>query len=832
MAEYASEQTLQDLLATAQAMNENLKKMSATLGKSPSGTPSAAAANESKSLVDKLTSGFSKLLPTMGILGKVFSAVATAVELVWKAFTGLLGGIVSLVGKLGDAAGILLNFAMAASKGTLKLSDMVGVMGDLVDTFLGDIPVIGTLMKGFSGFMKFTMERQEENLETYRKLTQVGGAFAGELGKLRDDTRNTGLTTQQFQAVLEKNSQSLAMFNGSAVAGIDAFRKLLHGVIDEGSSTSKQLFALGYTAQEGADLLATYLASQGSMTKRQLADQNTINAGVVGLAQEMTFLSEMTGKRREQVEKEVKDAQEDANWQNYLAGLDEKTRDKYNKAYNERVMIEGKAAGDMLKTYLRTGIVAPLNDAQRMLVTQTGGAIYDTTQQLGDAAKKGGESYVDAMVHSAYTNSKATQNFRDALGPTIAFLEGQGKTLTTTEQTQLATRLKNAKSEADYREIVLKALKHAKDGNKAAAELAEQQQRLADFGKMIDKLLSAITDPFIEPLMKMSGGFMKLVENLTKVIAPYLEQFATWVGGWVNKFTKVDSWDSFVKTSLSFWNDIKEKSVPLLTQLWESVRPILADAFKSIVDVFIAALRGNSWFARIFFSKTDTEKKEESEKERKYLVDAIAKEKQTGKHIAESEDDDRNLAQSLAEKTAKLNKMGYDEKGNRIAATQSTTTDKTTGSKTQAAPGFDAHSAKNISDWAFAIMTNQTKGKSLPADIKTDVDKLVSHPDDSLKKRVDAYKASVAQKAADAKAQADKEAAEKSKQKEDAARYPDEQDTPTVQSTSQDSSDTTQKALNSSIDQLVRLMSKTADNTADTVRAIGNLDSDLFRRTI
>ena len=140
MAGDASEQSLQELIAEAKNMSASLAKLSSILGKTAgAGAKASPSIDSAAKTINDMGAGMSKVLPLMGPAGVAIKALTIAVEAVGKVFS-MLGGLISgLFSGLSNVAGILGSFAMTISKGEMKVSDLVGVMGDLA----AQVPIVG-----------------------------------------------------------------------------------------------------------------------------------------------------------------------------------------------------------------------------------------------------------------------------------------------------------------------------------------------------------------------------------------------------------------------------------------------------------------------------------------------------------------------------------------------------------------------------------------------------------------------------------------------------------------------------------------------------------------
>jgi hypothetical protein len=826
MADNASEQTLQELLVATQQMNASLQKLSSVLGKAtPSAAAASPAAGAAKGATDGLAAGMSKFLPMLGPAGKALSVLVTAVEVVSKIFN-MLGGVMSgLVNAVGNMAGILGEFAMAATSGTMKLSNMVDVMGDLAK----EIPIIGGLLGSLAGPMKYVIQRQEESLEMFKKLSTVGAGVGESLEGMRANARATGLTMDEYATTVSANGAVFATMGGDVQSGVKMFNKNMQAVMGPGSEVSKAFFGMGMTAQDAAGALTNYMRSQGSMNKQSLMDSKAVAQSALEAAQQTQYLAESTGKRKDQIEAEIKQAQEEENWQAYLAGLSEKGAKEATENLKYALAHGGKDAGDMVKTGMMTGVVMPLTESQRKADALTGGALTKFSKGVIGATG----TYEERMQKMDKSNAEFAEGTRGAVEKfrTVnGLLMGQGeKALINGTIVANSTRaLENGKlksTEQQIKEGIEQRKKITDSANGDAAALGQQTQNLRLFGNIIDSILGTLSGPFLKPIMALTESFQGVAMRAAEWIKPKMEEFAAWLKPWTDRFValaKKGTWDEFKTTLLAFWTDIKAKAGPMIKDVWESTKPILFEAIKSLFNFLWDAIK-ESIIPRWMRGDTDNEKAEDRKKEIEKLKKSLDEDEK--RLAAAKERGARGSAQNERAIEAKKKRLAELENEGKTPTTpggSSTPAAEKAGSKPAAAPPVDQ--ATNIRNWAYSLMTGQAKEGDVPASIKAQVADVQSNPDDSLKKSVSDYEASVKQKAAEDKAKLEKAAADEKAAKEKPAAAAAPTPAAAAPKTQEPSADAA-TALNTQIAQLVKASRDTADNTkraADLIASRGN----------
>jgi hypothetical protein len=838
MADYASEQTLQDLLQVAQAMNVNLIKISSTLVKTQQSedkkTPGASGAKSD--VVDTMTKQFGRFLPVAKAVSGAFELLAPIVSTVAKIFSGLFGMIGSLLSGIGNVVGILKDFALSAASGNMKMSDLVGVMGDLA----AQVPIVGGVLSSLAGLAKIVMQRQEENLEMYRKLTSVGSEMGTGLLALRTMIQNTGLSFDEYIGIIRENAQAFSTVGGTAQQGAEVFKKASIALLGQDSELRQQLFGLGFTARDVGETLATYIVTQGAMTKKDRENTTAIATGAAELGKQFAYLSEATGQQRELIEKDLKKQMEDIANRDFISSLQGAQKEQVNLMLATAKAQGGEKYEKYILNSLRTGIFTPLNDEGRKLVASTGGAIIKSAEASYKATFATYQDQETARIAitkrgnaAAALSIEGQRNFQNRLGITAKIQDGLNQSILDNGLREGKLRVDAAGGLQKWTDQQNAALAHGKESAKYDAErLANDQQNLRRFGQTIDNLISTLSGPFIGPIMSLSESFLGISQKFADLIKPKLEWFGTWFTGWTDKFTKINSWDEFKTTMKAFWEDTKKEFGPAIREMWNSIKPLLADVFSGIMDFIITALRKNSVIARFLFGKTDTEKSEEKQNDIDKLKAQIAKDQQLldrakasggagrGRGSVGPDYYQRELDRHKAE-LAKL--QGPDANQPGILREPA----KNNGAE---APKVDQ--ATNIRNWAYSMMIGATPddASKVPASIKDDVLKIYNNPDANLKAQAESFKAAEAKKAADQKAAQEREAADKKSADAKAAAEKKEQkpaDAPaaSVQEPKQDPI----TALNTNIARLIAVNTRTAEATEKTATTLAS-NGNLFRK--
>jgi len=832
MADYASEQTLQDLLQVAQAMNVNLTKISSTLVKTNQSEEkkTSGSSGASSGVVDTLAGQFSKFVPVAKAVGVAFDLLGPAVSLVAKAFSGLFGILGSLASTVGNVLGILKDFALAAATGEMKLSQLADVMGDLAS----QVPLVGGVLKMLFDIGGMAIKRQEENLEIYRKLTAGGMALNADFETLRDTARLTGLTLSEYQAVMSdpKFGQALATMTGDVESGRLLFNKNMKSFMGEGSEFRKAIYGLGYTTQQAAGIMEVFMMGQGSITKKGLQDSRVVAEGATNLAQEMTFLSEVTGKRREQIEAELKEATEEANWKAFTAGLDPKAAANATTAVADALAKFGPDGAKAVKLAIQTGITTPVNEAGvRMNVASKGQfrQYLENAKNINESA----DQFQSGIDRGTLAAANGIKQMHDQLGVTNNIMVAQGKGIINGQMQNLANQRSQYKSDAEYLEAMSKLHAKTKDtaGNQAA-QMGDLTQNLRDVGNVIDRIMGTLLGPFLKPMLAMSGKFEAVSLTFAHIIEPYVTRFGAAFKAFTDKFENIHSWDEFKTALLQFWDDTKKIFGPAVHELWESTKPILYSAIKELFDFLWQAIKG-AVIPRWMRSDTDMEKAEDAAKKKQQQEETLQK---INDNIIKLEKEKAALGDGFWDRQKKgiLDNQINQQKQwkGRVEKDMGVTPSSQPAANQSSAEAPKVDQATNIRNWAYSMMIGATPddASKVPASIKDDVLKIYNNPDANLKAQAASFKAAEAKKIADQKAAQEREAADKKAADAKAAAEKKDQkpaDAPaaSVQEPKQDPI----TALNTNIARLIAVNTRTAEATEKTATTLAS-NGNLFRK--
>jgi hypothetical protein len=415
-------------------------------------------------------------------------------ETLKKTFSALAEGMVDLTGKL--------------LQGTDKSSDLFSAFERLPG-------VAGMVASGFAKVARF----QEENLGAYQKITDAGVSFGGSLTEMRTAASSTYMTLDQFTGLMKRNSETFARLGGTAEQGARAFTAMSNSLMK--SEAGDNLRALGFTTEQVNEGLAGYLANTGARTKQEMQNTGALTKGAAEYLTQLDALAQITGKSREELEKEQKARNQNAAYQAALMSMTEPQRKAMEQGAAEMRTKFGKAGEEMYMAQMLG--LPPMTEASQKL-TAMAPEVAKASQAMVDNAKAGGD-----LASQQRLSAKATEGAAQAanrLGGVAGALsfssDSTGQALMgLTKEANRARAQGTESARAGEEQLQMIAAKQKEREASEAKAAVENQKAIQELGQSIlsilmpaIKLLTAV----INPLAKFVSAVMTQFEKLNGVI--------------------------------------------------------------------------------------------------------------------------------------------------------------------------------------------------------------------------------------------------------------------------------------------------------------------------
>jgi hypothetical protein len=439
-----------------------------------------------------------------------------------------------------------------------------------------------------------------QQLRVYRDLTASGASLGGGLFGAAKQAARAQIEIGEFSNIVKKTSQTFATAPGGIDAGIEKFvsaqEKLMNG------DWQKSLSGLGYTAEDTANMLAGVITSQGRLDKQNAANSSTLAQFTIEYAKELDTLSKVTGKRREQIDEEVKKAEANQLWKLYLDSI----KDPEQLAAVQAALAAASAQGgeEMVKivqNQLRN-VDAPITKAaegiavasQGMSVIQ-GEQIRAIVRDTSLTAEERGRRLNEVLGRTA----QGVLKFAEQLGP--AGQAVQDERFMAVQQMIASQRALEGQGGVDKARLDA-ANKQAEQAKGSASAFATAEQQVKAFGAtlynlVIDKLeplgkiLTNFATRFLQnsiPVVQKAGAKIDQGIQYTRDMLDRLgESYRT--GGFEGLFVQTSKEGKAIAEAAG--NVIKDTVIPQLTNMWNEIKPTIIalweDLFKSFKNYFI-----------------------------------------------------------------------------------------------------------------------------------------------------------------------------------------------------------------------------------------------------
>tara|TARA_R110000868_G_scaffold81659_1_gene230930 strand:+ start:1766 stop:4195 length:2430 start_codon:yes stop_codon:yes gene_type:complete len=417
----------------------------------------------------------------------------------------------------------------------------------------------------------------DRNVDTWRDLSSVGASFNNSIFDMIAASANSGMSLDQFSALVQRNSIALASFGGTATQGAKQFgdfsKNFRRGI-------GQQFFEMGFTIADVNDGLIGFFELQRRSTSQTLRFDKTQQASAANYILQLDKLSKITGLQRKELESAMQAQLQDAG-----------VRSQLNR-------LSGTAQDNLRNTlaFLDTELQGPLADGLKDLMdgvaqTDIGKALQSQLPGIGEFAQKmfAGGASMDEVI------SQLSENF----GPQ---LEGMSNQFSKAQLDQMRMQGGMSGAIAEMMDSAYQ-LNRLKGRNNAAARKEQEQRDLltSTFGKFeqsIIDLRAYLVDTFFE-IGGQSGGILDAFKNLGTTIMGLISP----AGGAVTGFgTTIET----ITTSLFGPDGVFTNAINLIsTQLSEFATLVEEGGFLKAFETKLNELSDwiSKWFKEIFFGK-------------------------------------------------------------------------------------------------------------------------------------------------------------------------------------------------------------------------------------
>ena len=306
-----------------------------------------------------------------------------------KSLSGILKGITQLGGKVGTSMNEVVSFGKDFVKEQQKFTQTIDKLG------LNRIPYVGAVAT--------IVEQLEDNIGTFRNLSQNGINFGGRLQELQEDFARLGVSTREYETYLRGNSEALALIESSGKGAITALR----GASQNIDSFGMELQRFGLDFNEINENYFSFLNRNAYAIRFGTDSIDNMGQRSTEYAKSLRRLTALTGQQVDAVQNMVEETFGVSSIQTALSLETGKTRDQFRMVADMMSVfgnegLKGTAA-------MMTGFAPGIDGVSNTLFALTPG-LQDVTQGLIDTARKGTMSNTE---FERYARNKLTQFARD-----------------------------------------------------------------------------------------------------------------------------------------------------------------------------------------------------------------------------------------------------------------------------------------------------------------------------------------------------------------------------------------------------------------------------------
>jgi len=293
------------------------------------------------------------------------------------------------------------------------------------------------------------------------------------------------MTVEEMTKLFKDNAEGLSAFGGSTDTAISRFRQFSSSVL--ASDVGTNLRRLGFTVDDINENLLTYaeIAEQDNQLERSVGRDR--NASALEFAKELDALSKLTGKQREDLADQMKEARRQGDVQAFLTGQSADASEALTTGLTKIGSTMGPQFSELFKDLLIRG--APTTDETRQAFVALGDSADEFQAQV-DAFRQGMNTNDFGAFDQSISNTQAA--FTDYLNTEEARQIGMLGNLTGISQAQnqlredsyvFANRLNAAGAAAEDTLVKLQRI---------TAEIEKQQEiqmSAADTKNLIDETI-------------------------------------------------------------------------------------------------------------------------------------------------------------------------------------------------------------------------------------------------------------------------------------------------------------------------------------------------------
>ncbi len=311
--------------------------------------------------------------------------------------------------------------AMTTQEGAFnQLGNITATVVKTMASLASGMPVLGAAIKGIGEgageAIKFITQQSGQAFATFGKIS--GSGIVRSFEDMREAAAKTGLLYEEMDMVLAKNSESLAMFGKTAGDGSSKMQNILA----MNRAAAEQAQKMGISFAEFSEMQTSYISQQirtggiRNKTEKDLAD------GARRYSEELDTLSKLTGKQRNELQKQQEKLLSDARYRAKMQELEAVDPAAALRMRNMITMMPAELQEGLKDTFSAGGNITSKASAELAVQLSQGG--QDMAQMVRDVLE-GRKDEKEAFTETA----EAAKKYVESTGQ-IAGLIGKESALT------------------------------------------------------------------------------------------------------------------------------------------------------------------------------------------------------------------------------------------------------------------------------------------------------------------------------------------------------------------------------------------------------------------
>jgi hypothetical protein len=511
------------------AQSAQAKNTSASMASMASSAGGAAAATQglfsqiSQSL-QSTAGGFGELISQVGSFGSAMAGTADSISRTWMRMMGDLS-----VDPIERSAATLNQAIRLASGGVLALTSGLSKIipqpvGNLLGKTLGATAnAAGSVAEQLNSLVAGELTN---SIRAFKQFSDMGGTVGGGLADLRTMAYDSGLTLQQFNAVLKAQRDEVISFGGTLADGALKVSKVQNELAantgTSGKSLQKELLNMGIGLEEQASIsisLMANLRALGKTTDARNLNEKEVAKATRAYAEDLRILQEATGKDAKAVMEKARKETMNAALMSKLSGEE---RANLQKVFAGMEELPAEAQGDLKQALMQelTGgtITNPLvagNQELAKYVKETAARMRAGGENVTADQLKAGR----ALAQTIDAQNKAGVGIGAATAQVALF--GGATSDVVSKQSAAATAFSKMAADTDPEGITQsqKALKEATNTqDKLTNQFAELTVEGKRFNTEMGHLNTRILPAYAEAISTVTAGMRGAVQGISKVV--------------------------------------------------------------------------------------------------------------------------------------------------------------------------------------------------------------------------------------------------------------------------------------------------------------------------